>query len=88
MARSLFKGPFVDLFIFKKLKSKKLDDESILWSRRSVITPQNVGHKWQIHNGKGLLSFRITENMVGHKFGEFALTRKKGISKKDKKKKR
>jgi small subunit ribosomal protein S19 len=85
MARSLYKGPFVDPFILKKLKDKKLDDDSLLWSRRSVITPQNVGHKWQIHNGKGFLSFRITESMVGHKFGEFALTRKKGASKKKKK---
>jgi len=85
MTRSLFKGPFVDSFVFKKLEKKKYDEELPLWSRRSVITPQNVGHKWQIHNGKGFLSFRITESMVGHKFGEFALTRKKGASKKKKK---
>jgi len=86
MTRSVFKGPFIDSFILKKLKKKKKDEELLLRSRRSVITPQHVDHIWQVHNGKGFLSFRIKNEMIGHKFGEFALTRQKGTSKKKKKK--
>ena len=78
MARSLKKGPFID----PKLEKRILDmnaarEKKVLktWSRRSMISPDFVGHTLAVHNGKKFLPVYITENMVGHKLGEFAPTR-------------
>lgn len=85
MARSLSKGPFVDVSLTRELKQSY---EGIqIWSRRSLILPQFVGMKFLIHTGKTFLSLQVTEHMIGHKFGEFASTRKKPIHKKKGKKK-
>lgn len=78
MARSLKKGPFVDVKLTKKVsvmnESKK---KSVIktWSRRSMIIPDMVGHTFAVHNGNKFIPVYVTENMVGHKFGEFAPTR-------------
>ena len=125
MARSLWKGPFVDHFLFlestesaspkviahQKLQNNKkelhqksrlnagtfgLDQASKLrsnkaktssnpfrvWSRRSTILPEFIDQFFEIHNGKQFISFQVNEDMVGHKFGEFASTRKKTLHKK------
>nr|YP_009431773.1 ribosomal protein S19 [Calypogeia arguta]ASZ80312.1 ribosomal protein S19 [Calypogeia arguta]UYI31590.1 ribosomal protein S19 [Calypogeia arguta] len=71
MTRSIWKGPFVDTCLFKQKKIRWR-----IWSRRSCILPQFVGRYAQIYNGKGFVGLKITEEMVGHKFGEFASTRK------------
>ena len=87
MTRSLWKGPFLDQFVLKKILSA---DESTLikiWSRRSYILPQFVGQTVAIYTGKSFLSVKITEEMIGHKFGEFASTRKRPVHKKKEKKK-
>jgi small subunit ribosomal protein S19 len=78
MARSLKKGPFVDQSLFDKIE--KMNDASVkkpikTWSRRSTITPDFVGHTFLVHNGKIFNSVFVTENMVGHKLGEFSPTR-------------
>ena len=78
MPRSLKKGPFVDLHLAEKVKKalEGNDKRPIkTWSRRSLITPDFVGLTIQIHNGRQHLPVFITEDMVGHKFGEFAPTR-------------
>jgi len=79
MARSLKKGPFVDPSLQKKV-SKVVESggrQAIkTWSRRSMITPEMVGITFQVHNGKLFMPVYITENMVGHRLGEFAPTRK------------
>jgi len=78
MPRSLKKGPFVDLHLAKKVKvaSAKNDRKPIkTWSRRSTITPDFVGLTVAVHNGKAHIPVYVSENMVGHKLGEFALTR-------------
>ncbi len=78
MPRSLKKGPFVDQKLLIKIdttvetKSKK---PIKTWSRRSMITPDFVGHNFAVHNGKSFVAVYVTENMVGHKLGEFAPTR-------------
>lgn len=78
MARSLKKGPFVDWKLDKKVigmnEGKK---KSVIktWSRRSMITPDFVGHTFAVHNGNKFIPVYVTENMVGHKLGEFAPTR-------------
>ncbi|MEI6594413.1 MAG: 30S ribosomal protein S19 [Bacteroidota bacterium] len=78
MARSLKKGPFVDIKLDKKVgvmnESKK---KSVIktWSRRSMITPDFVGHTFGVHNGNKFIPVYVTENMVGHKLGEFSPTR-------------
>ena len=83
MTRSLWKGPFVDANMFTGLdKTNKR-----VWSRRSVIVPQFVNKTVSIHNGKTFISLLITEDMIGHKFGEFAITRKRTLHKKKVKKK-
>ena len=69
MTRSLFKGPFVDWTL---LSSKK----KFIWSRQSSILPQFVNKTFMVHNGKSFVEITIQESMIGHKFGEFALTRK------------
>ncbi len=78
MARSLKKGPFIDEHLMKKVE--KLNDANQkkviqTWSRRSTIYPAFVGHTVAVHNGKVHLPVYVTEDMVGHKFGEFAPTR-------------
>ncbi len=78
MARSLKKGPFVDQHLLKKIMALNESGEKKViktWSRRSTITPDFVGHTIAIHNGSKFIPVYITENMVGHKLGEFAPTR-------------
>ena len=78
MARSLKKGPFVDEHLAKKVEvmNKERDKKVIKsWSRRSTVTPDMVGHTIAIHNGRKFVPVYVSENMVGHKLGEFALTR-------------
>ncbi len=79
MARSLKKGPFVDESLMKKVKEmNKGSKKSVIktWSRRSTIFPEFVGHTFAVHNGKDFIPVYVTEDMVGHKLGEFAATRK------------
>ncbi len=81
MARSLKKGPFVDESLMKKVKAvnESGKKETIkTWSRRSTIFPEFIGHTFAVHNGKEFIPVYVTEDMVGHKLGEFAPTRKFG----------
>lgn len=73
MSRSVWKGPYVDPCLLKK---KSTSSSSKIWSRRSCIIPQLVGTVVQIYNGRSFVALKITEEMVGHKFGEFASTRR------------
>lgn len=78
MARSVKKGPFVDDHILKKIRGlNKKNEKRVMqtWSRRSTITPEFIGHTVAVHNGNKFIPVYITENMVGHKLGEFAPTR-------------
>ena len=78
MARSLRKGPFVDPSLQKKVtKIASGGSKGVIktWSRRSDVTPEMVGHTIAVHNGKKFIPVYITENMVGHKLGEFSPTR-------------
>ncbi len=78
MARSLRKGPFVDEKLVKKInKQKETGDRSAIktWSRASQIPPEFVGHTLLVHNGRHHITVKVTENMVGHRLGEFAPTR-------------
>ncbi len=78
MSRSIKKGPFIDYKLEKRvLDMNKGQKKSVLntWSRRSVISPDFVGHTIAVHNGNKFIPVYITENMVGHKLGEFAPTR-------------
>ena len=78
MPRSLSKGPFVDEHLMKKVRvaAERRDKRPIrTWSRRSMIVPEMVGLTIAVHNGRAHLPIFISENMVGHKLGEFALTR-------------
>ncbi len=78
MARSIKKGPFIDEHLEKKvLDAKKTQDRKVIktWSRRSTILPEFVGLTFAVHNGKKFIPVYVTENMVGHKLGEFAGTR-------------
>ena len=78
MPRSLKKGPFVDEHLMKKvLKAQEENDRRPIktWSRRSMIIPEMVGLNIAVHNGREFIPLFITESMVGHKLGEFALTR-------------
>jgi len=78
MARSVKKGPFVDKNLQKKIDELNRSREKKVvrtWARRSVVPPSFVGHTIAIHNGNKFIPIYITENMVGHKLGEFALTR-------------
>ncbi|MBN1594563.1 30S ribosomal protein S19 [candidate division FCPU426 bacterium] len=88
MARSLKKGPYVDPKLLKKVEMMiKANEKKVLktWSRRSTITPEMVGFTLAVHNGKKFLPIYLTENMVGHKLGEFAPTRSfKGHSRSEK----
>jgi small subunit ribosomal protein S19 len=89
MARSTWKGPFVDGYLLKKAdKSRASGRNEIIkiWSRRSTILPQFVGLTFGVYNGRKFLPVLVTENMVGHKFGEFSPTRQfQGHSAADKK---
>ena len=78
MARSIKKGPFVDLHLLKKVEAaQKTNDKRPIktWSRRSTILPDFVGLTIAVHNGRQHVPLLVTENMVGHKLGEFAATR-------------
>ena len=78
MARSIRKGPFVDLHLSRKIDAAVGSNSKkpiITWSRRSTITPEMVGLTIAVHNGKIHIPIFITDGMVGHKLGEFALTR-------------
>lgn len=75
-ARSIWKGSFVDAFLMKKKTGKELSNRKI-WSRRSTIRPELLDTTVRIYNGKTFIRCKITEAKVGHKFGEFALTRKR-----------
>jgi small subunit ribosomal protein S19 len=78
MARSLKKGPFVDGHLQRKIDTMNREREKKViktWSRRSTVTPEMVGHTIAVHNGHKFVPVYISENMVGHKLGEFAMTR-------------
>jgi small subunit ribosomal protein S19 len=78
MARSLRKGPFVDEHLIQKvLKAQESNDKKPIktWSRRSVVVPEMIGLTIAIHNGRAHVPVSINENMIGHKLGEFAVTR-------------
>jgi small subunit ribosomal protein S19 len=78
MARSLKKGFFVDEHLMKKVDALNAADEKKLiktWSRRSTITPDMIGHTFAVHDGRKHVPVFVTENMIGHKLGEFAPTR-------------
>ena len=88
MARSLKKGPFADASLLKKVDALNAAGEKTViktWSRRSTIYPDFIGHTFAVHNGKEFIPVYVTEDMVGHKLGEFALTRKFGGHGADKK---
>jgi small subunit ribosomal protein S19 len=78
VTRSVWKGPFVDGYLLKKAEDARASGRNQVirtWSRRSTVLPQFVGLTFGIHNGHKFLPVLVTENMVGHKFGEFAPTR-------------
>jgi small subunit ribosomal protein S19 len=78
MARSIKKGPFIDEHLSEKIeKMNEVGEKKVIkvWSRRSTISPEMVGHTLAIHNGKKFVPIYLTENMVGHKLGEFVATR-------------
>jgi small subunit ribosomal protein S19 len=77
MGRSLKKGPFVDEHLMKKVQAMSAAEKKPIktWSRRSMVMPEFVGHTFMVHNGKTHLAVFVTENMVGHRLGEFAPTR-------------
>ena len=78
MSRSLKKGPFVDTHLLEKVEVMNRGSEKKViktWSRRSTVIPEMVGHTMAVHNGKKFIPVYVTENMVGHKLGEFAPTR-------------
>ncbi len=77
MSRSLKKGPYVDPRIIKKVNKQKPADGPIkIWQRASEISPEMVGYTFLVHNGKNFIEVKISEEMVGYRFGEFAPTRK------------
>lgn len=81
MARSLKKGPYVNEKLLKKVQSMNENGKKEViktWSRRSTIFPDFIGHTFAVHNGKEHIPVYVTEDMVGHKLGEFAPTRKNG----------
>lgn len=92
MPRSVWKGPFIDRYLLKKVEeSRKSKKNQVIktWSRRSTIIPQFVGLNFAVYNGKKFIPVLVTEDMVGHKLGEFSPTRTyygHGVDKKAKKK--
>ena len=88
MSRSLKKGPYLDPKLTKKVAALGSDDRTVIktWARASTITPEMVGRTIAVHNGRVHVPVFVSENMVGHKLGEFSPTRKfRGHAKKDKK---
>ena len=78
MSRSLKKGPFVDTPLLEKVESlNRANQKKVVktWSRRSTVIPEMVGHTMAVHNGRKFIPVYVTENMVGHKLGEFSPTR-------------
>jgi small subunit ribosomal protein S19 len=78
MARSIKKGPYIDGNLDKKIEKLNAENKKVVvktWARRSTIPPEYVGHTIAVHNGKKFIPVYITENMVGHKLGEFSPTR-------------
>lgn len=78
MARSLRKGPFIDHHLLKKVQKAREEGSRTpikTWSRRSMITPDMIGLQFEVHNGKKFIPLFVSENMVGHKLGEFSPTR-------------
>lgn len=78
MARSLKKGPFVDHHLLNKVDKQNNEGSKApikTWSRRSMIIPDMVGHTFEVHNGRKFITVFVTENMVGHRLGEFSPTR-------------
>ena len=78
MSRSLKKGPFVDVPLLEKVEvMNRANEKKVIktWSRRSTVIPEMIGHTLAVHNGKKFVPVYVTENMVGHKLGEFAPTR-------------
>ena len=78
MGRSLKKGPFVDHHLLKKVEDQNSAGTKTpikTWSRRSMIIPEMIGHTFEVHNGRKFLTVFVSENMVGHKLGEFSPTR-------------
>ena len=78
MGRSLRKGPFVDHHLLEKVQKQNKEGSKRTiktWSRRSMVIPDMVGHTFDVHNGKKFLSVFVSENMVGHRLGEFSPTR-------------
>ena len=91
MARSVKKGPYVFDRLLKKVEAlNKANKKEVIktWSRRSTIFPSFIGHTFAVHNGKEFIPVYVTEDMVGHKLGEFSQTRKFGGHGDDKKKKK
>ena len=91
MARSLKKGPYIDYRLEQKVEAMNESGKKTViktWARRSMISPDFVGHTFAVHNGNKFIPVMVTEDLVGHKFGEFAPTRnfRGHINKKDKKK--
>ncbi len=81
MPRSLKKGPFIDKSLLKKVQALNESGKKEViktWSRRSTIYPEFIGHTFGVHNGRDFIPVYVTEDMVGHKLGEFSLTRKCG----------
>lgn len=78
MSRSLKKGPYTDLKLLKKIEGKRAESAPMIktWSRRSQITPEMIGFLFGVHNGRTFVEVRPTEEMVGHRLGEFSPTRK------------
>ncbi len=77
MPRSIKKGPFIDEHLAKKVEANEGTAKKVIktWSRRSMIMPEMVGMTFAVHNGKAFIPVFVTENMVGHKLGEFSMTR-------------
>ena len=86
MTRSLWKGPFFHPSLLKKTINKTNFKKIKVWSRNSTILKEFVGYQFEIHNGKNFITLKVNEEMIGHKFGEFASTRKIAIHKNKKRK--
>jgi small subunit ribosomal protein S19 len=77
MARSIYKGPYVDVKLMKKIEGKKPLETGVIktWARASQITPEMIGFTFGVHNGRKHIEVLVSEDMVGHRLGEFSLTR-------------
>ena len=78
MSRSSYKGPYIDPKLLKKVSALPVNSKTVIktWSRDSMIAPEMVGYTFGIHNGKNFIEAKVTEDMVGHRLGEFSPTRK------------